>query len=263
MKIAVFGDLIQDIFLQGTCERLNPEGPSPLIQHQKTIRKIGGAGNVVENLKSLGISVDFFHPQTPPSRKTRIIADGVTICRFDEDVISPPLQINAEQLDYNLAIISDYNKGALNDCRGLIQDLHCKVFVDPKKEFENYYGAFCIKPNKIEFEKYYGKVTQENLKWFAKKNHHELVIVTLGKDGLVYYFEDQVYTIPAISEEVADVTGAGDCFLAAMIYAITKGKNIHEAIQIGNLGAGVSVKHQGTYVLQIQDLIQTKVFTNG
>lgn len=262
-KIAVIGDLIEDIFIYGSCERLNPEGSAPLITHKKTVRKHGGAGNVVENLRGLGLVVDFYHANTPPSRKTRINSESGTLCRFDEDVISPPVKIDSANFDYDIVILSDYNKGALQNCSEIINSVAGKVFVDPKRHLDNYQNAYCIKPNRLEFEQYHGPVTEENLRWFAIKNNHELVIVTLGKDGVIYCYEDQVYTIPAISDTVADVTGAGDCFMAAMVYAIAKGYGIHDAIRIGNIGAGVSVSHKGTYTLKIDDLIKTKVFTNG
>lgn len=263
MKIAVFGDLIEDVFVYGSCERLNPEGPSPLITHKNTITKIGGAGNVVKSLKNLGLNPEFYHSNSLPSKKTRIIANEQIICRLDEDRISPNLQIDYNALNYDLVILSDYNKGALGDCRELIQRVQCNVFVDPKKEFINYRGAFCIKPNKLEFEKYFGSVTELNLKKFAVENNHELVIVTLGRDGVVYCYENVVYHLNATSNKVADVTGAGDCFLAGMVYGIVKGYDIHKAIELGNIGAGVSVRHPGTYTLNKCDLIKTKVFTNG
>ena len=113
MKIAVLGDLIHDVFIHGGCDRLNPEGPSPLIIHQNTIKKLGGAANVVENLKSLELPVDAFYANTPPSVKTRIIANGQTVCRLDDDKISPPIYLNLKDLTHDLIVLSDYNKGAL------------------------------------------------------------------------------------------------------------------------------------------------------
>jgi D-beta-D-heptose 7-phosphate kinase / D-beta-D-heptose 1-phosphate adenosyltransferase len=263
MKIAVLGDLIEDIFIYGSCNRLNPEGPVPLVTHNRTVKRLGGAGNVVENLKSLGLKTNFYCPNTTPSRKTRINANGQIICRLDEDVISPNIKIDYSNFDYDYVILSDYNKGALDDCCELIEQINCNVFVDPKKEFKNYRGAYCIKPNKLEFEKFWGAVTEENLRSLAEQNHHKLVIVTLGKDGVIYYYDGKVRTIDSKANQVADVTGAGDCFMAAMIYGLVRGMSVHEAIEMGNLGAGISVTHPGTYILSKNDLIKTKVFTNG
>lgn len=263
LKFVVIGDLIEDVFIYGSSERLNPEGSAPLLTHKKTILKQGGAGNVVENLRNLGLSVDFYYPQSKPSRKTRVCSENSTIVRIDEDVISQPLNLPKETLDHDFVIVSDYNKGAIGNVSDLIELLPGKVFVDPKKEFHNYSNAFCIKPNKIEFEKYWGEVTLDNLKRLAIENNHELVIVTLGKDGVIYYYDDKIKTLPAITNNVADVTGAGDCFMAALVYAISEGYSIDESIKIANTGAGKSVSHYGTYVLSKSDLIKTKVFTNG
>lgn len=262
MKIAVIGDVIQDVFIYGECYKLNPEGPAPLISHQKTIKKLGGAANVVDNLKNLGLSPDFFCPNTQPSRKTRIYAGNHIVCRLDEDVISAKVNIDYQNFDYDLIIISDYNKGAIENCSKIIKNSK-KVFVDPKKDFRNYTGAFCIKPNKLEFEKFFGPVNEGNLIRLARENDHELVIVTLGAEGCMYAYRGDVRRIPVTVNEVSDVTGAGDCFMAALVYAVSKGYDIHQAIEMANKGAGVSVAHHGTYMLSKNDLITTKVFTNG
>jgi D-beta-D-heptose 7-phosphate kinase/D-beta-D-heptose 1-phosphate adenosyltransferase len=263
--VAVVGDLILDIFIYGTSSRLNPEGPSPLITHQKQVKKFGGAANVVDNLKSLGLLVDFYSANTSPSKKTRVISDGITVCRVDEDIQSYTLDLNSILTDeYKFIIISDYNKGAIGNCVNFIQKTASKVFVDPKKSFDNYYGAFCIKPNKQEFIDFFGdQPTPENIKTFAKSNNHELVIVTLGKDGLIYYFDGEVRKIKSFANEVVDVTGAGDSFMASLVYSIDNGKSIHEAIYAANLGAKAAVEKTGTYSVTKKDLNYTKVFTNG
>jgi D-beta-D-heptose 7-phosphate kinase/D-beta-D-heptose 1-phosphate adenosyltransferase len=57
-SILVIGDLIVDEYLWGSCERISPEAPVQIINvHDESIR-LGGAGNVVNNLKKLGANVD-------------------------------------------------------------------------------------------------------------------------------------------------------------------------------------------------------------
>lgn len=271
-KIALIGDLIHDIFIYGTCDKLSPEGPLPLIKQHHIVEKDGGAGNVYHNLKSLELEVDFFHaPNDQISKKTRIIVDNSILCRYDDDRISNTHAFQENLLsedfsNYDYVILSDYNKGALHKITSILQKLskvNCKVIVDPKQDLRNYRGVWCIKPNKKEFEDFYGELTKESLLKFKKENEHELVIVTLGKDGVMYCYEDGIFELDAISDDVADVTGAGDCFIAALVYALTKNYDIHKAIKIANLGAGISVRHLGTYTLTKSDLIKTVVFTNG
>ena len=264
-KIALIGDLILDRFIYSKIDRMNPEGPYPLVSRIDEKVSYGGAGNVLSNLKSLGIKVDFFTAESELiTEKTRIIVDNKIIFRMDKDRISDNKHLLFEisykdWSNYDYVVLSDYNKGSLRKVDRIIPLIKSRVIVDPKQPLNLYAGAWCIKPNQKEF----GDPTDDNLLQFAKNNRNQLVIVTLGKDGVVYCYQNRVYRIPAISNEVSDVTGAGDCFLAAFVFGLTKGMSIHSAIELGNLGAGVSVKHLGTYTLTKSDLIKKKVFTNG
>lgn len=271
-EVLVAGDFIEDIFLNGTCDRMNPEGPFPLVSHESKDVKPGGAGNVWANLNSLKVPVFFLHSNEPKvSTKTRIVADNKIICRYDQDVYSKNF-LKAEELEnldifnFKYAVLSDYNKGYLRAAPEIITALNkvgCKVIVDPKQEFSVYKGAWCIKPNQKEFEKYYGPVNYENVRKFCLKNEHKLVIVTMGERGAVYYYEGEYKQVKPFTNHVADVTGAGDCFLAAFVYALMNDYDIEDAILMGNRGAGISVQHLGTYVLKPSDIIQKVVFTNG
>ena len=57
-KILVIGDLIVDKYLWGSCERISPEAPVQIVNVNKESTVLGGAGNVVNNLKSFGAKVD-------------------------------------------------------------------------------------------------------------------------------------------------------------------------------------------------------------
>lgn len=264
-KIALIGDLILDRFIYSKIDRMNPEGPYPLVSHIQEKVSYGGAGNVLNNLKSLGIKVDFLTAEAELiSEKTRIIVDNKIIFRMDKDRISDNKNLLFEisykdWSGYEYVVISDYNKGSLRKVDKILPLIKSKVIVDPKQPLHLYRGAWCIKPNQKEF----GDPTDQNLLDFAKNNKHDLVIVTLGKDGVAYCYENKVSRLPAISNHVSDVTGAGDCFLSAFVFGLMKGMSVHSAIEVGNLGAGLSVRHLGTYTLTRSDLIKKKVFTNG
>ena len=49
-KILVIGDLMIDHYLWGSCERISPEAPVPVINISSESAVLGGAGNVVNNL---------------------------------------------------------------------------------------------------------------------------------------------------------------------------------------------------------------------
>ena len=56
-KILVIGDLMIDHYLWGSCNRISPEAPVQVVDIQKETTVLGGAGNVVNNLVSLGCEV--------------------------------------------------------------------------------------------------------------------------------------------------------------------------------------------------------------
>jgi len=57
-KLLVIGDLMIDHYLWGSCKRVSPEAPVQIINIEQESSSLGGAGNVVNNLKSLGAHVD-------------------------------------------------------------------------------------------------------------------------------------------------------------------------------------------------------------
>lgn len=57
VHIAVIGDLMLDEYLWGHMERISPEAPVPILNVVRRSHSLGGAGNVVENLRSLAVQV--------------------------------------------------------------------------------------------------------------------------------------------------------------------------------------------------------------
>ena len=57
-RVLVIGDLMIEHYLWGNCERISPEAPVQVIDIESESSVLGGAGNVINNLKSLGAKVD-------------------------------------------------------------------------------------------------------------------------------------------------------------------------------------------------------------
>ena len=57
-KILVIGDLMIDHYLWGASDRISPEAPVPIVRVDKESTLLGGAGNVINNLKALGAKID-------------------------------------------------------------------------------------------------------------------------------------------------------------------------------------------------------------
>jgi len=138
--------------------------------------------------------------------------------------------------DFDLIIISDYNKGFLleDDIRFICEN-HDKVFIDTKKIL----GDYCkdcsfIKINKNEFESSLPFIRQSP--WVKSK-----LIVTLGPKGCRY--NDKIYGVSKV--EIKDLCGAGDTFMAALCVKYLKTKDIDQSIVFANECATEVVQKKG------------------
>lgn len=151
-RILVIGDLMIDHYLWGNCNRISPEAPVQVVAVNKENSVLGGAGNVVNNLKQLGAVVDIMSvvgqdeqaqelthmlEQTDigsiqliqqagrtTSKKSRVIAAHQQVLRFDKEStaeISAPAQTEllakfSAHIDFvDIIVLSDYGKGVLTD----------------------------------------------------------------------------------------------------------------------------------------------------
>ena len=258
-KVLIIGDVIIDRYIYGTSERISPEAPVPVVKYLREVETLGGAGLVYENLKSLGIDVTLFETNQPRSIKTRIICDGHYITRIDDDKDANSGVMLDEVLcsdfaEYDYVILSDYDKGVLDNAKQIITHINsygCKVIVDPKRYAHDYEGAWLVKPNRSEYTKFEFDEWQGN-------------IITTDAGHSVHATIDNIeYTIPVEQVEVSDVTGAGDCFLAAFVYGLTKGYDYQKSIEFAVRGSTEAVTHVGTYILTEKDLQKRVIFTNG
>ena len=258
-KVLVIGDIIIDKYIYGSSSRLSPEAPVPVITYHRQIETLGGAGLVYENLRNLGVDVDLYDHNSERSIKTRIICDGHYITRIDEDKFVNGTDvldqiINDDFSKYDFVILSDYNKGSLNESKKIIEYINqfgCKIIVDPKKNASYYKDAWLVKPNHGEFDVF------EFADWGGN------IIVTNSNNNVTALIDDKVYDIPVDTVDVSDVTGAGDCFLAAFVYSLVRGYDYQKCLELAVKGSSESVKHRGTYILKVEDIEERIVFTNG
>jgi len=259
MKVLVLGDVIIDKYIYGTSERLSPEAPVPVVKYLREVETLGGAGLVYENLKSLGVDVTLFETEQLSSIKTRVICDGHYVTRIDDDKSADGTSVleTIELQDfseYEYVILSDYNKGVLDESLEIIKHINkfnCKIIVDPKEHSAHYIGAWLVKPNYKEFDEFGFTYWQSN------------IITTKAGDNVVATIDNVDYNIPVEPVEVSDVTGAGDCFLAAFVYGLTKQYTYKHCLELAIKGSREAVKHVGTHTLTVNDLEERIVFTNG
>ncbi len=197
------------------------------------------AGNVEENLKALGCDVDLLTLEG--GTKTRFIdsRSNQHIMRLDQDAKGGPIELATTiPAIYDAVVISDYNKGCISYelVEEILQQFRGPVFIDTKKtDLARFEGAF-VKINSLENS--------------LAKTLPSQTIVTLGKQGCEY--GGHIYPAPQV--EVADVCGAGDTFLAALVYAYLQMDQIPEALVFANRAAAVTVKHMGVYAPTLKEI---------
>src|SRR5438105_3657742 len=58
-RVAVVGDAMLDVYLRGDVDRISPEAPVPVVRVRERRYALGGAANVVQNVRGLGAVCDF------------------------------------------------------------------------------------------------------------------------------------------------------------------------------------------------------------
>ena len=103
-----------------------------------------------------------------------------------------------------------------------------------------------IKLNEIEAKMITGcNKTNEALKFFKENYPLLAVVLTLGGDGSVYQFGNEIIFQPTFEVEAIDTTAAGDTFTGYFIAQIVKGKSIKNALETASCAAAISVTRQG------------------
>jgi D-beta-D-heptose 7-phosphate kinase/D-beta-D-heptose 1-phosphate adenosyltransferase len=149
-RILVVGDVIIDEFLWGRVERISPEAPVPVVQVEEESLVLGGAGNVVNNIISLGgqallcgvigndaMGRELVHmlqemnspshglvveDRRPTTIKTRVVAHSQQVVRVDREESEPVTEASIERIittvkeqtgSIDAIVVSDYGKGVV------------------------------------------------------------------------------------------------------------------------------------------------------
>ena len=271
--------------------RMSPEAPLPVLEPNDEFIVPGGAGNVALNMSKLGASVsclgyigsDFqaqelknilnehqintenlYHISNITTTKKRYYNDDKQVLRVDYEKVledwSPDIS-NIKFDEYDVIILSDYNKGVLNNT-WFSKIENENIFVDPKKDdFSFYANAKIITPNLDELEKA-SKLTIDNndtlvkaCQSIIKKTNLEYIVAKKGENGMTVVGKNGFIShIDAHQVNNPDVTGAGDTVIAALSLAYIKTKNIKNSAIIANAAAAVVVGKKGTSVATMEEI---------
>ncbi|MCV3472587.1 D-glycero-beta-D-manno-heptose-7-phosphate kinase [Campylobacter sp. CNRCH_2015_0338h] len=295
-KILVVGDFMVDHYIWCDCTRISPEAPVMVMKSQKEDKRLGGAGNVYANLKSLGAEVFalglvgddesgrflkenlnaklLVEKDRKTPLKSRVLSHSQQVLRLDdendfdtklEDEIIQEYKKIAKY--YDAIVLSDYAKGILTSkvTKALIEHanaLNLPILIDPKgSDFSKYQNATLLTPNKKEAIQALGVEKIDNLEKALKKLKYDLnltySIITLSEEGIAL-FDEKLHIIPAKALEVYDVTGAGDSVIAMLAYVLALKVDIIKACELANDAAAVVVAKVGSVSVSLEEIKNLK-----
>ena len=303
IKVLVVGDFMVDHYIIGESNRMSPEAPVPVVVPKEEYSIPGGAGNVAMNLKLMGADVtcigcvgnDIWGKKLisilknkgiktegidliddhPTTLKQRIYSNGKQVARLDtENIINWEIDEDIIEIaeNYDVIILSDYNKGVLHNSKLFITQIDfCQlspdsrlksIIVDPKKDdFDHYHGVNIITPNLNELQKATKVKIDGNqsiikaCKKLIEEYHIEYIVAKKGDKGITIVGEDNfVKHIKPHNVENPDVTGAGDTVIAALSIAYAKTNDIELSTKFANAAAAIAVSKAGTASVTIDEI---------
>ena len=166
-------------------------------------------------------------------------------------------------------ILSDYSLGNINErvrkTALALASQHKKIIVADSRDNPNIYtGATSITPNITEIEAALSLPIGQDLALLQEVGSRlvqewqlQALLVTRGKLGMSLFVQDGFTHIPIYgSDEVVDVTGAGDTVTASYCTALAAGGSFEEAARLANYAAGLAVMKKGTATVSPAELLQ-------
>jgi rfaE bifunctional protein kinase chain/domain len=212
--------------------------------------------------------------------KTRVLA-GMThtsrqqVVRYDREPDAPPPDRSIRHLVANArefvkasdaVLVSDYGYGAATPaiCKAMNCD-SLPTIIDSRYRMLEYIGVTGATPNEPEVEEALGvKIghDHEKLHWAAEELMRRMklksLVITRGRDGMfAVERKHKPVEIPIFgSDQVTDVTGAGDTVIATFTAALGAGATTEEAARLANYAGGIVVMKRGTATASHSELLE-------
>jgi rfaE bifunctional protein kinase chain/domain len=215
--------------------------------------------------------------------KTRIMAGGyestrqqvVRLDREPEPILTPDVEERLLERLAGLAreadgfVLSDYGYGSLSPrvfevVRELARPRGAPVAVDSRYDLLRFRGATAATPNEPEVEALTGselgdeRAIEKAGRQVLERLEARLLLVTRGSRGMALFERDGPVTFVPIfgSDQIADVTGAGDTVISTFTTALSAGAPPAQAAWLANVAGGLVVMKRGTATVTPADFAQ-------
>ena len=216
--------------------------------------------------------------------KTRILAGGIHSAKqqvvridravgnsFDREAKSKfERSALAAAMSADAVLVSDYGSGLVTTALvgKIVKALRQKsrpipVLIDSRYRLLDYRGLTACTPNEAEVEQALGVRINDSLPVLEKAGRAVLertgmqaVLITRGSRGMALFVPGApTMHIPIYgSDEIADVTGAGDTVMATMTLALASGATFEAAARLANYAGGIVVMKRGTATVSADEL---------
>lgn len=252
-----------------------------------------GAGDEVHALfRHAGMSTDGIsrEPGRPTPVKTRIMAGGyqatrqqvVRLDREPDGGISGPAEARLLERLHAIGataegfLVSDYGYGTVTPrvyetVLELARGRQVPVTVDSRYDLPRFKGATAATPNEPEVE----ALTAQELsdepsvekagRAVLERLDARLLLVTRGSRGMALFEREGPVTFMPIhgSDEIADVTGAGDTVISTFTVGLAARATPGEAAWLANVAGGVVVMKRGTATVTVPELLAALASDGG
>ena len=219
----------------------------------------------------------------PTPVKTRIMAGGYQATRqqvvrvdrepegelqtITEDALMTRLTGLAERAD--AILVSDYGYGTVTPrvferIRAIARRTGAVVSVDSRYQLPRFTGATAATPNEAELEQLAGTAVDDERgvekagRQLLERLEARLLLVTRGSRGMALLERDGGSSFIPIhgTDEIADVTGAGDTVISTFTVALASGAAPVDAATLANMAGGIVVMKRGTATVSPAELAQ-------
>ena len=213
--------------------------------------------------------------------KTRIMAGGYQatrqqVVRLDREPAAEPQPITEDALLARLSalatradaiLVSDYGYGTLTPrvferVRAIARRSGAVVAVDSRYQLPRFAGVTAATPNEAELEALAGHSVDEERavekagRAILERLDARMLLVTRGSRGMALLERDGATTFIPIhgTDEIADVTGAGDTVIGTFTLGLAAGAQPIEAATLANVAGGIVVMKRGTATVSAAEL---------
>ena len=219
----------------------------------------------------------------PTPLKTRILAGGIhsakqQVVRIDRGVANGfdertrqafERQAIAACAGADAVLVSDYGSGLVTPAlvrrlrSAVDEDGLVPVLIDTRHRLLDYRGLTACTPNESEVEQALGirindnpRVLERAGRELLERTRMRAVLITRGSRGMALFVtKTPTLHIPIYgSDEIADVTGAGDTVIGAMTLALAAGATFELAARLANYAGGLVVMKRGTATVSSAEL---------